>query len=697
MPSTAPHPILRIVLPYTAFAVLWIYASDNLIGSWIADPQTLTELQTYKGLGFILVTATLLYLLLRRELRLREHVETDRVRVRQRLVEVLESVTEGFISFDRAWHFNYVNRRAAHLLGRPARRLIGKALGEAFPEVLDHPFYHVYQKAMTERAPQTIEAYYAPWARWFENRVYPTPDGIAVFFRDVTERTLTEQRLREIEERFRATFEQAAVGIAHVAPDGRWLRVNRKLCDIVGYTPEELATRTFQDITHPDDLDSDLEQMQRLLAGQIEMYSMEKRYFRKEGSIVWIELTVSLVRDADEAPKYFIGVVEDISRRREAEATLRLSEERFRRMAESTAAAIFIVQGDRLRFVNPQASQLTGYPRAQLLEMDGWTILHPRFRDAARARAAARLHGEAVPPRTEMMIVRQDGSERWVDMSATRIDYDDAPAILGTAYDITERKAAESALQRAHDELEQRVADRTEELQRANAALQTFTYMMSHDLLAPLRTMQGFARALREDYTDRLPAEGREYVARIAAAAAHMDSLIRDLLDYSRVERGRLRLEAVDLAHAVAQAQATVDDDIRMRHATVRVDVSVPPVWGEPAVLRQVICNLLSNAIKFTAPGVDPVVAVRAERLATSVRLSVADNGIGIPAADHERIFKPFERLHGVETYPGTGIGLAIAHKAIERMGGTIGVESRPGHGSRFWIELPLVDRGAGA
>ena len=682
-------------MPYTAFAVLWIYASDNVIGRWVADPQTLTRLQTYKGLGFILVTTVLLFLLLRRELRLREHAETDRAQVRQRLVEVLESVTEGFISLTDTWRFSYVNRRAANLLRRPARRLIGKTLGEAFPEVLDHPFYHVYQKAMTERIPQTIEAYYAPRARWFENRVYPTPDGIAIFFRDVTERTLTEQRLRETEERFRATFEQAAVGIAHVAPDGRWLRVNGKLCDIVGYTPEDLATRTFQDITHRDDLGSDLQQMQRLLAGQIEMYSTEKRYVRSDGSIVWTELTVSLVRDVDGTPKYFIGVVEDISRRHEAEATLRLSEERFRRMAESTAAAIFIVQGDRLRFVNPQASQLTGYPREQLLAMDGWTIMHPRFRDTARARAQARLRGEMVASRAEMMIVRQDGGERWVDLSATVIEYDGAPAILGTAYDITERKAAESALQRAHDELEQRVAERTDELQRANAALQTFSYMMSHDLRAPLRTMQGFARALREDYADRLPAAGREYVQRICEAAAHMDVLIRDLLDYSKVERGPLKLEAVDLAQTVAQARATIDADVRERRAAVHVDVTAPPIWAEPTVLRQVVCNLLSNAIKFTAPGIDPVVELHAESRGRSVRLTVIDNGIGIAAGQHERIFKPFERLHGVEAYPGTGIGLAIAQKAIERMGGTIGVESRPGHGSRFWIELPRVDGGA--
>lgn len=692
MPSTAPHPILRIVLPYAAFATLWIYASDTVLGQWVVDPQALTRVQTYKGLAFVVVTAALLYILLHRELKLRERADTDRARVRQRLVEVLESITDGFISLDRAWRFNYVNQRAANMLRRPARRLLGKVLGDQFPEVIEHPFYHVYEKAMTQRVPQTIEAYYPPWNRWFENRVYPTPDGIAVFFRDVTERTLTEQRLRDTEERFRATFEQAAVGIAHVALDGRWMRVNQKLCDIVGYRADELLARTFQDITHPDDLDADLAQSQRLLAGDIDMYTMEKRYLRKDGSIAWVELTVSPVRDATRAPKYLIKVVADSSRRHEAEAALRLSEERFRRMAESTAAAIFIVQGEHLRFVNPQAARMTGYTREELMRMDGWTLMHPRFREQARARAAARLRGEPVPPRIEMVIVRRDGGERWVDMTATLIEYDGAPAILGTAYDITERKAAEADLQRAHAELEQRVTERTSELQRTNAALQAFTDMVSHDLHAPLRTMQGFARALREDYSEQMPPEGRDYVRRIADAAERMDQLIRDLLTYSKVDRAELKLETVDLAHIVAQALAVLDADVQTAHAALHVEVNALPVRAEPTFLAQVICNLLSNAIKFTKPGVDPVVRIHAERRDRRARLSVTDNGIGIPLAQRERIFKPFERLHGVEAYPGTGIGLAIVQKAVERMHGVVGVESSPGAGSQFWIELPLTE-----
>ena len=277
-------------------------------------------------------------------------------------------------------------------------------------------------------------------------------------------------------------------------------------------------------------------------------------------------------------------------------------------------------------------------------------------------------------------------------MTATLIEYDGAPAILGTAYDITERKAAEADLQRAHDELEQRVTERTSELQRTNAALQAFTDMVSHDLHAPLRTMQGFARALREDYSEQMPPEGRDYVQRIADAAERMDQLIRDLLTYSKVDRAELKIETVELGRIVAQALAVFEADIQAARAAVHVEVNAPPVRAEPTFLAQAICNLLSNAIKFTKPGIDPVVRIHAERRDRRARLSVTDNGIGIPLAQHERIFKPFERLHGVEAYPGTGIGLAIVQKAVERMHGAVGVESQPGAGSQFWIELPLAE-----
>ncbi len=227
------------------------------------------------------------------------------------------------------------------------------------------------------------------------------------------------------------------------------------------------------------------------------------------------------------------------------------------------------------------------------------------------------------------------------------------------------------------------------ELHQANADLETFAYSLSHDLRAPLRAMQGFALALLEDYGDCLGALGREYAERIARAAEQMDELITDLRTYSQVSRWEMRPQTVFLDKVVTQALEALADAIQAADAELRVEGQLPAVRGYASTLRMVVTNLLSNAIKFVAPGAKPQVRLWADRLGDRVRLWVEDNGIGIPEEHLERIFRPFERLHGIEAYPGTGIGLAIVQRGVERMGGRIGVESEPGRGSRFWIELP--------
>ena len=239
------------------------------------------------------------------------------------------------------------------------------------------------------------------------------------------------------------------------------------------------------------------------------------------------------------------------------------------------------------------------------------------------------------------------------------------------------------------EELEQRVADRTTALQSSNEALEAFAYSVSHDLRAPLRAVQGMADALREDYAERLDDTGQDYLRRLGGAAARMDGLIQDLLAYGRLSRAELKPEVVNLASVVAEAQEQMQGEIERSRAEVTVDDALPTVTGHRATLLQAVSNLLSNAVKFAKADTPARIRVRCESREGRVRLWVEDNGIGIDPEYHERIFRVFERLHGVESYPGTGIGLAIVHKGMERLGGQAGVESKPGEGSRFWIELP--------
>jgi signal transduction histidine kinase/HAMP domain-containing protein len=244
------------------------------------------------------------------------------------------------------------------------------------------------------------------------------------------------------------------------------------------------------------------------------------------------------------------------------------------------------------------------------------------------------------------------------------------------------------------EELEERVRRRTAELQEINAELEAFAHTVSHDLRAPLRAMQGFAVALLEDLGDRLGEKGIEYTRRIWGAAERMDRLILDLLAYSRLSRMELKLQQVDLGPLVAMAVDQLEGEIRETGAQVDVEGPLPDVLGQPEILLQVAQNLLSNALKFVAEGTAPQVRVWAEPRPGAVRLWVEDNGIGVAPSNHERIFHVFERLHGVEQYPGTGVGLAIVRKAAARLGGSSGLESEVGRGSRFWVELPAEGAG---
>jgi signal transduction histidine kinase len=253
----------------------------------------------------------------------------------------------------------------------------------------------------------------------------------------------------------------------------------------------------------------------------------------------------------------------------------------------------------------------------------------------------------------------------------------------------------QSSLRQARARLEERVQARTHELAETNAELEAFAASVAHDLRAPLRGIRGFAQALVDDYGAQLDATGQDFLQRIIRASTRMDTLIQDLLTYSRLSREALPLEPVPLQAAVRAAQAQLSADLQARGAALQLEAPLPVVIAHYPILVQVLVNVLANAIKFTDPGVRPVVTVRADRTEDQVRLWIEDNGIGIPAEYQERIFQPFERLHSGDTYAGTGIGLAIVRRGVERMGGHVGVVSVPGQGSRFWLALRPADEGA--
>jgi len=283
--------------------------------------------------------------------------------------------------------------------------------------------------------------------------------------------------------------------------------------------------------------------------------------------------------------------------------------------------------------------------------------------------------------------------------SPSQRDQDLVSVMVRMAAIAMERKRDEKALFEAQQQLarhtenlERQIAERTADLQDTVRSLESFTYSIAHDLRAPLRAMQGFTSILLEDYAPLFDEAGQNYAHRISAAAEHMDSLIQDLLAYGRLSHIDLRPERLDLEQEIEELVAHMHDEVASRHGRIEIVRPLPSVLAHRAALSQVLTNLISNALKFVAPDTLPSVRIYARHDDGAVRLTVEDNGIGIEASHLGRIFGVFERLHSTTEYPGTGIGLAIVLKGVERMGGRVGVESEPGHGSRFWIELPAAD-----
>jgi PAS domain S-box-containing protein len=333
--------------------------------------------------------------------------------------------------------------------------------------------------------------------------------------------------------------------------------------------------------------------------------------------------------------------------------------------------------------VNPAWPNALGYSEEELKSRPAIELVHREDHAIVLEKANSLIHGSATGY-FEVRVRHKDGSYRWIGWTAGAFHAEKLVYIFGR--DVTQRKTHEQKIESLNDQLKQRV----QELTDINSELEAFSYSISHDLRAPLRSMQGFADALMDEQSDRLDDTGKEYAQRIVSSAKYMDTLLNDLLDYSRLSRADLERESVDLHRELADLIGQLAGDIQQKKAGVKLDVNGVSVAAHAGTLRQVLANLVGNALKFAHPERAPLVCVRSEKKDQTVRIWVEDNGIGIAPEHCDRIFRLFERLHTSQAYPGTGIGLALVRKGAERMGGTAGVESELEKGSRFWVELPV-------
>jgi len=505
---------------------------------------------------------------------------------------------------------------------------------------------------------------------------------------DITELLQASKALRESETKFRLIAENTADMISQHEPSGRILYASPSAERILGYRLEELIGSTPEIATPKEDLIVALRAIREAAKKGADRFRVQHRMRCKDGKIIWVETNGSLLYDENEGLKQIQCLIRDMTERIQMEESLRESEERFRILSEKSLVGVYLIQDGVFRYVNPAFAKVHGYTCEEIIDrLKPEETLPPEDKEPVMAAIRRRISGESIAEKREFHIKRKDGSIREVEIYGVRVVHNGHPAILGTLIDITDRKRMEKELRLARDELEGKVRERTAELARRNKELESFTFVAAHDLQEPLRKIQTFGDLLATR-SGSMHERAFDYIERMRRTAFRMQEVLRSLLAYSRLTSRAEPFERIELTRIASEAVTDLELQIQEAGASVEVE-ELPEIEGDAGQIRQLFQNLIGNALKFSREKEPPEVRIFGEIVEGTCRISIADNGIGFDEKYLDKIFQPFQRLHTGKEYSGTGIGLAICSKIVDRHQGTITATSVVGRGSTFTVTLP--------
>ena len=617
----------------------------------------------------------------------RKEAEEELLESEEKYRNILENIEDGYFEVDLAGNFTFFNPSLCRILGYNREEMPGmnnrtfmdaenaKKVFQAFNEIYVTGIPQKgfdWETIRKDGARMYIEVSVSLIARPEEK-----PTGFRGIARDITERRRAEAELRESEEKFRNLVESINDVIYEIDSQGVIVYVSPIVKDVFGYDPADAIGKNFIEFVYKDDRSLLMVLLSDLRTGRTT--PSEYRLTDKSGDLRWVRTRTRPIMEDGRFTGGARGTIIDITERKQAEEAQRKAEESYRSIFENAVEGIFQTTADgRFLSANPALAYILGYESPEDL-MASVTSIGGQLYVSHEAREE---HLRVVTEKGqvkgfEAQVRRKDGSIRWISMNTRLVRDDVGNFVEGFAEDITERRRAEEEL-----------AKKAEELARSNAELEQFASVASHDLQEPLRMISSYVQLLARHNQGKLDADSQEFIAFAADGATRMQALIQDLLAFSRVGTRGKPFVPTDCEAVLERALNHLKVAIEESGARITSD-PLPMLRADDSQLVQLFQNLVGNALKFYRPGVPPVIHIGAKRSGQDWVFAVCDNGIGIPAEQKQRVFEIFQRLHSRGEYPGTGIGLAVCRKIVERHGGRIWVESAVGEGSTFTFALP--------
>lgn len=613
----------------------------------------------------------------------------------ERLTLVIRATSDGIWDWDIPLGYYYLSPRFKEILGYGSDELPDERasiLNALHPEdrphvdaAVAHHFKHRAPFDSEHRLRRKDGSY-----GWFRARGQAVwnEEGKVVRFAgtcsDITGQKRAQESVQALLAEKQALLDNAVVGIVHLRQ--RVIQnCNRRFEELFGYNPDEMLGQTTEIVYRTREMFDRIGEGAYRALGRGENFTIEAELRRKDGSHFW-GLVTGRALDSRHPHDGSIWIYADISDRKQAIESLQHERDFTGALINSLPGVFCLLDRDgRLIRWNANLERISGRSSEALSTTTAEQLFAERSREAVRQAARDAIdHGDA---QVEAELLTEDGAAVPYFIGANRIEFEGRTHLVEVAIDITDRKRAEDAVRTLNEQLEQRVAERTAELEVANRELESFSYSVSHDLTAPLRGIDGFSRMFEEDYRDRVDERGRDYLQRIRAGTQRMQRLIDDLLALSRVTRDEMKRERFDLSTLANDILA----ELQQAHPARQVETIVVPdlvVTGDAALIRIALDNLLRNAWKFT-------VKHRHARIELGVLPNngktvyfVRDDGAGFDMRYAGKLFSPFQRLHRVTDFDGTGIGLAIVSRIIYRHGGQIWAESVVEEGATFYFTL---------